>query len=372
MQWKEIEDTRNLASTYQQVLQNMLYIQEEIIPGVANLDTRITDETRELTRRHNEDVQAIRTQRDIDIGALTNQIQNTSNRLDEAISSGLDSLDAKYADTVATLVDKVEDLEETTSNLFTNPVDPATGASLTDIATDEDGVLRVLGMSIGLDDITVESPPSHYVRNVTFELKNISAVRLDDKKGVTRPLVAIMTVHFPESDGEGDYDPSSPQAALSNHRYPAWQLAFVDEDPYIYYRREDAEDPGVWQDWTAILNVKSIVQSITMSPSTIEYFKTFIKTGGNGIVYADAQPGNQEIGDIWLSPIVVRDSHDMQVSGMELDLGIWDTYPLASYVMFDMDGNEMDVDAKVVLTAPVYNESDVTEAGNILVLSYEE
>jgi len=201
MPWNAIENGRNLASTYQQVIENMRYIQDTILP-------------------------------------------------------------------------KIDILNDTVFN-----PDNTAGNTNSDMIVDENNQLKVVGVTIVTDNKGQDTPPSSYSRNVTYELKETSAVGLVGKDGITLNHVLIKTIAMDEEEGVD---------------YPAWQTAYGDVAMTTYFRKAGAND--TWGDWVKVVDMQEILEKNEELIQQLTH-KQFVQS--------DNQPADdvQEVGDYWMQPL---------------------------------------------------------------------
>lgn len=164
-----------------------------------------------------------------------------------------------------------------------------------DLVLDEDGRMKVIGITIVRDKQDEDTKPGSYVRNITFELKNARVIGLGGKSGISLDYVMVMTVSL-------NNDPSIV--------YPAWQCAYGDRAMTMYYRQ--AVDDDTWGNWVRVFDLKDVLKE---NPDIFE------ELSHRQIIEADSQPDNQLPGDYWLQPIypqVPVSSYFLQTIGSEI------------------------------------------------------
>lgn len=149
-----------------------------------------------------------------------------------------------------------------------------------DVVIDPDDIMRVVGVTVVTENIYVDTAPSDYTRNVTFELKSAEVVGLKGRNGITLPLVLIRTISMQNVEGVSDY--------------PTWQCAYGDIAMTMYFRK--SEDNKQWGDWVPVIDLPRLLEQ------NDELMK---KVSHRQFVHSDTEPGpdEQEPGDYWVQSI---------------------------------------------------------------------
>jgi len=166
---------------------------------------------------------------------------------------------APFPSTYKQVVENMKRINEIVSNYVQHLVDTifnptAWSDGSTDVKFDPtDNKLKVIGTTIASDNPSVQSGPSEYFRNITWETKLSSAMGLSGLPNVGE-YVTVMTVAVPD--------------------HPIWQVAYSDEHMATYYRQAN-DDLATWSDWESV--------------------------GRKQFIQSDAQPERsvQDIGDYW-------------------------------------------------------------------------
>lgn len=170
---------------------------------------------------------------------------------------------APFPSTYKQVVENMKRINEIVTNYVQHLVDTifsptAWSDGSTDVKFDPtDNKLKVIGTTITSDNPSVQSGPSEYFRNITWEVKQSSAMGLSGLPNVG-DYVTIMTV------------------AVPNH--PIWQVAYSDNRMATYFRRAN-DDLATWAKWDSV-GRKQFVESSTQ-PAANE----------------------QDIGDYWVKPV---------------------------------------------------------------------
>lgn len=166
---------------------------------------------------------------------------------------------APFPSTYKQVVENMKRINEIVSNYVQHLVDTifnptAWSDGSTDVKFDPtDNKLKVIGTTIASDNPSVQSGPSEYFRNITWETKLTSAMGLSGLPNVGE-YVTVMTVAVPD--------------------HPIWQVAYSDEHMATYYRQAN-DDLATWSDWESV--------------------------GRKQFIQSDVQPERsvQDIGDYW-------------------------------------------------------------------------
>lgn len=158
-----------------------------------------------------------------------------------------------------------------------NPGD-GDGNSTSDIIVDDDGNIRVVGITVVMDHIDDDLLPSDYTRDITYELKNAAVIGLAGKPGITLRHVTLKTVNIHKK----------PDGVV----YPAWQCAYGDIGMEMWYRK--ALSDGEWGPWERVVD---IVRMFSEHPEIVEQFSH------RQVLESKTLPKNQDVGDYWFWPI---------------------------------------------------------------------
>ncbi|MCM1230094.1 MAG: hypothetical protein NC489_08175 [Ruminococcus flavefaciens] len=153
------------------------------------------------------------------------------------------------------------------------------GDSRSDVIIDDDGNMKVVGVTVVLKDIDKDLKPSEYLRDVTYELKNAAVIGLAGKPGVSLRYVTLKTVNVH----------NKPDGVV----YPAWQCAYGDQGMEMWYRK--ALSDGEWGPWERVVDIERLFSE---HPEIVERFSH------RQVLESKTLPENQDVGDYWFWPIV--------------------------------------------------------------------
>lgn len=176
------------------------------------------------------------------------------------------------------LDDEVMPVINILKNTILNPGD-GDGNSTSDIIVDENGNLKVIGITVVLDHIDDDLLPSDYKRDITHELKNAAVIGLAGKPGINLRYVTLKTVNIHDK----------PDGVV----YPAWQCAYGDEGMEMWYRK--AISDGEWGPWERVIDIKRMFEEY---PEVVEQFSH------RQVLESRTLPEKQDVGDYWFWPIV--------------------------------------------------------------------
>lgn len=159
----------------------------------------------------------------------------------------------------------LEEIANTVKKLEDTIVNPPAGGASSDVITTEDGS-KVLGNHLNTGNAEVDTPLDEYTRGVTFEVKNVTIVGLNEKDGMTDAYCMVMTV---KRDSAIEDEPE----AIS---FTPFQVAFSTSGACLYIRHQS--DTG-WDEWQGLSG------------------------GGSKEIVSDTQPDKQKAGDYWCQPI---------------------------------------------------------------------
>ena len=198
------------------------------------------------------------------VGDASSGLVSEVNKLDLTIYGDGTAANPGLADKVediASAMDAIEEsVDEINETIFND--DPTTEGN-SDIHFDpETGEMCVTNITIITENAGVNSQPSAYERDITYEFKLASAVGLSGYDGITATHVLIITHCCTDS----------------SINYPVWQAAIGDSEMKMYQRV--ATSASVWGAWTPVSG-----------------------DSHRQIVDSDTQPSGQEVGDYWLETI---------------------------------------------------------------------
>lgn len=165
------------------------------------------------------------------------------------------------------IINRLETIEETVNNIVENP----TGGG--DVTVEEDGAIRVYGMTIVTQFSDTDIAPVAYTRDVTFELKKPSAVGLNTIEGFDGNYVLIATYKHNLINGE----------QVDLYEYIPQQVAYSKNMRGYTRSATDASSSAAWGTWEPVVNEGEKVQ------------KQFIQS--------ETEPDTQTEGDYWCEPL---------------------------------------------------------------------
>lgn len=187
----------------------------------------------------------------------------------EAIFKFLGSLDpGTEIPSISDIVDRLEKLEEDLNNIIENPGGGG------DTSVEEDGSIKVYGVSLVTEFADENLTPAAYTRDVTFELKKPSVVGLNSFTGFEEDKYSLV-VTYKHNLVKNEL--------VDSLDYCAQQMAFGAK--MIQYARtaSDTSQEATWGPWAAVV------------PEAAKAEKQFIQS--------DTEPENQPEGDYWCEPI---------------------------------------------------------------------
>lgn len=211
MEWIRV-DSRNLPSTYQQVIRNMLYIQEDIIPVIDSVQTNIGP----MVDAHEQ--------------FLKGEVQDALDAIRDDILPAIDSHGHTIDGTILPVVNEVNGvISPAVKKLNDTILNPNAGAA-SDVVLGEDGVMRVVGAHINSGvNRDIDAPAMDiYGRNMVVETRSTSDLGLDGYFGIGCESMTVITV--------------IPDDAMP------WQIAIGDDITGGTYVRSDNGD-GTWGNW---------------------------------------------------------------------------------------------------------------------------
>lgn len=175
------------------------------------------------------------------------------------------------------LDDEVMPIINLLKNTILNPGDDD-GDSRSDVVIDDDGNMKVLGVTVVTQYISTDLKPEDYVRDVTYELKDAAVIGLAGKPGVSLRHVTLKTVNVHDKpDGVN---------------YPAWQCAYGDDRMEMYYRQAVADKE--WGPWQRVVDLETMFNA---HPELVERFSH------RQILESAVLPTTQNPGDYWFWPL---------------------------------------------------------------------
>lgn len=171
------------------------------------------------------------------------------------------------------LLPKIEILNNTVFN-------PDKDNGKNDIILDPNEIMKVVGVSVVVENMGENTPPSGYTRNVTFELKSTKAIGLEGRNGISLPFVLVRTIRMHGVPGV--------------ENYPTWQCAYGDIAMTMYFRK--SEDDAEWGDWVPVIDLPKLLE---------ENEKLMQQLSHRQFLHSDTEPGpdEQEPGDYWVQSI---------------------------------------------------------------------
>lgn len=189
------------------------------------------------------------------------QVRENMNRLNEFFGGG------GSGGSIQDIFDRLDQLEENIDNIINN--NPSGSG---DITIGEDGEMVVNGITISLNFPDTDTTPGSYTRDVTFELKQPTAIGLGETEGFDNQYCIVVTYKHCVDEGEIDTINFVPQ-----------QVAYGKN--MIGYTRtaSDVSAQASWGAWGPVVAEQEEVQ------------KQWVQS--------TSEPQNQTEGDYWAEPI---------------------------------------------------------------------
>ncbi|MCM1295065.1 MAG: hypothetical protein NC311_05940 [Muribaculaceae bacterium] len=181
------------------------------------------------------------------------------------------------------LEDRVLPMVEKLEQTIFNPdwEDPSKPQRPSDVVMDiDENTMKVIGISVVVTNKDKDLRPADYIRDITYELKQVEVLGLTGRDGITLDYITLMTVRMN----------SAPEVA-----YPTWQCAFGDKAMAPYFRA--SVNDHEWGSWVKVIDL----------PKLLDQYPEIIKQlSHRQIIDSMEQPGpdDQEVGDYWLQTIL--------------------------------------------------------------------
>ena len=189
------------------------------------------------------------------------QVRENMRTIAEFLGSGGD------IPSLSEILERLDTVEETVNNIVDNP----SGGG--DVTVEENGSIRVNGITIVTQFSDTDITPAAYTTDVTFELKKPSAVGLDTIEGFDSNYVLIVTYKHNLINGE----------QVDLFEYIPQQVAYSKTMQGYTRAATDASSSASWGEWAPIISESEKAQ------------KQFIQS--------EAEPETQVEGDYWCEPL---------------------------------------------------------------------